>query len=375
MHPLAATFKAWLRCKPRGVCLPKEQAKEIFPVLKDLLRENKADSEGLALLPLFEPQVEQVLFKPGVEYVEFLSFWRVVAVVWHACGGEHGTSFTDELETFRDEILRTLDERGGSITGDQLKALAVSAGELSLQDAALWQDFVDALPPLDNLTAVECAVVLLPFLQDASDRAGRAPSGPELDILPPNMVQLHVYDVSKDEKIGSINRWLAPRSSPLKFGGVFHAGVEVYGLEWAYGMTFSETQPGVHCTMPKTHQMHTYRQSVNLGPTPLSAEEVAELISELAEEWPGTEYDLLHRNCCTFADTFAKALQTRRVPRWVHRLARVGATVDTAYTGVTNAWAKLNEWMPGSQPEPATWRPEAGGTWGLNSVEAPAPRK
>ena len=40
-------------------------------------------------------------------------------------------------------------------------------------------------------------------------------------------VQLHVYDVSKDEKIGSINRWLAPRSSPLKFGGVFHAGVEV----------------------------------------------------------------------------------------------------------------------------------------------------
>ena len=44
-------------------------------------------------------QVEQVLFKPGVEYVEFLSFWRVVAVVWHACGGEHGTSFTDELET------------------------------------------------------------------------------------------------------------------------------------------------------------------------------------------------------------------------------------------------------------------------------------
>ena len=33
--------------------------------------------------------------------------------------------------------------------------------------------------------------------------------------------------------------------------------------------------------------------------------QVAELISELAEEWPGTEYDLLHRNCCTFADTFA----------------------------------------------------------------------
>ena len=47
----------------------------------------------------FRSQVEQVLFKPGVEYVEFLSFWRVVAVVWHACGGEHGTSFTDELET------------------------------------------------------------------------------------------------------------------------------------------------------------------------------------------------------------------------------------------------------------------------------------
>merc|ERR1719460_2055247 len=339
MHPLAATFKAWLRCKPRGVCLPKEQAKEIFPVLKDLLRENKADSEGLALLPLFEPQVEQVLFKPGVEYVEFLSFWRVVAVVWHACGGEHGTSFTDELETFRDEILRTLDERGGSITGDQLKALAVSAGELSLQDAALWQDFVSALPALDELTAVECAVVLLPFLQDASDRAGRAQVGPELDVLPPNMVQLHVYDVSKDEKIGSINRWLAPRSSPLKFGGVFHAGVEVYGLEWAYGYTNCDTHPGIHSTLPMSHTSHTYRQSVLLGPTTLTAEEVAELISEMAEEWLGTEYDLLHRNCCTFADTFARCLLVRRIPRWVHRLARVGATVDTA-------WAKVQDWWP-----------------------------
>ena len=69
------------------------------------------------------------------------------------------------------------------------QALAVSAGELSLQDAPVWQDFVDALPPLDNLTAVECAVVLLPFLQDASDCAGRAQVGPELDVLPPNMVR------------------------------------------------------------------------------------------------------------------------------------------------------------------------------------------
>ena len=46
-------------------------------------------------------------------------------------------------------------------------------------------------------------------------------------------VQLHIYDVSQDEKIANLNRWLAPQGSPLKFGGVFHAGVEVTSLEAA----------------------------------------------------------------------------------------------------------------------------------------------
>jgi hypothetical protein len=347
MHALQAALQAWLRCKPRGVCLPAEQARGVFPALRELLREDGVAEDALSLLPLFEPQVEGALLKQGSnDAVTFLSFWRVVAVVWHACGGDHGTTLTDELETFRDEILRCLEDpaQNGEMSSAQFHELARNAAELSSTDQDTWYDFADHLADFGNLTATDIAVVLMPFLQDAADKATaamkKAGTEPVEETLSPNVVFLHIYDVSQDEKIANLNRWLAPQGSPLKFGGVFHAGVEVYGLEWAYGYTNCDTHPGIHSTLPKSHSSHSYRQSVLLGPTTLSAEEVAELISDMAEEWLGTEYDLLHRNCCTFADTLAKCLLVRRIPRWVHRLARVGATVDTA-------WAKVQDWWPG----------------------------
>jgi len=143
-------------------------------------------------------------------------------------------------------------------------------------------------------------------------------------------VYVHIYDVSQEESIQKINKWLASRYSPLKFGGVFHAGVEVNGLEWSYGMSFSESMPGISCVEPRMHPAHTYRQTVQLRHTKLSAEEIAELLSQLIEDYPGDDYCLLRRNCCNFADDFCRRLGAGRLPSWVIRLARLGARVDGA---------------------------------------------
>lgn len=148
-------------------------------------------------------------------------------------------------------------------------------------------------------------------------------------------VFVHIYDVSQEENIQKINRWLASRYSPLKFGGVFHAGIEVNGLEWSYGVSFSETMPGISCVEPKSHPCHSYRQTVQLRNTKMSAEEIADLLSTVIEEYPGDDYDLLRRNCCHFADDFARRLGAGRIPSWVHRLARLGARVDSAMQAIT----------------------------------------
>ena len=112
-------------------------------------------------MPLFEPQVEGALLKQGsTDAVTFLSFWRVVAVVWHACGGDHGTTLTDELETFRDDILRLLEDpvQKGMVSSGQLRGLANNAAELSSTDQDTWCDFADNLPELGDLNATDIAV-------------------------------------------------------------------------------------------------------------------------------------------------------------------------------------------------------------------------
>jgi len=89
--------------------------------------------------------------------------------------------------------------------------------------------------------------------------------------------------------------------------------------------------PGVSCGEPMTHPMHHYRQTVRLRDTDLSQADIGGIISVLLEEYPGDDYDLLRRNCCHFADDFARRLGCGGIPGWVHRLARIGAQLDDTW--------------------------------------------
>jgi len=77
--------------------------------------------------------------------------------------------------------------------------------------------------------------------------------------------------------------------------------------------------------VPRQHSQHQYYSTTELGETKLSPQEVKALLERLAELWPGGGYDLIHRNCCHFADAFAVELGMGNIPRWVNRFAR---TVD-----------------------------------------------
>merc|ERR1711920_271023 len=66
---------------------------------------------------------------------------------------------------------------------------------------------------------------------------------------------------------------------------------------------------------------------------------MGDILRSMLPKWMGTDYDLLHKNCCSFSDTFAKELGVGEIPQWVHHLADVGAGIDD---GVHSAVKELH---------------------------------
>lgn len=140
-------------------------------------------------------------------------------------------------------------------------------------------------------------------------------------------VMLRIYDVMGAEVVSGLNCLCRVIDT-----GAFHAGVEVHGLEWSFG--FSEDGSGVFSCTPGECGGHAYREAVSMGETSLGEEDVMILLSTLAQDWQGSDYDILRRNCCHFSDALCRQLQVGHIPGWVTNLAGAGAKVEA---GLRNA--------------------------------------
>jgi hypothetical protein len=110
---------------------------------------------------------------------------------------------------------------------------------------------------------------------------------PAVDCLPRNAVLLNVYDLVGE--LTTANSFL--NNSLVKSIGAFHAGVEVYGWEFAFYRTSVKDACGVFRSLkPREHPAHVYRQSINLGETKLKDWEIRWLIQRLANEWNGHQF-------------------------------------------------------------------------------------
>ncbi|CAK0863589.1 unnamed protein product [Prorocentrum cordatum] len=159
--------------------------------------------------------------------------------------------------------------------------------------------------------------------------AARQPSSPNpvaaqiSDASERPVVRLHIYDVTSESAVQRVNDVLRPVGV-----GIFHVGVE----EWSYGYSADET--GVGSCAPRRHKQHRYRESLEMGASPLSSEEIGKLLERMEEEWHGKDYDLLSRNCCHFSDALCRGLGVGTIPEWLLRMA---SAADTVRTGVDNA--------------------------------------
>jgi len=138
-------------------------------------------------------------------------------------------------------------------------------------------------------------------------------------------VTLNVYDVGRSLKSAALNRVLRPLGT-----GIFHCGVEVYNLEWSYSDTLSGEGDGIFCSYPRSCEGHNYCESVHMGETTTSEDDVLKLVYAMQMLWTVKDYDTLRKNCCHFCDDFCKRLGVGPIPDWIMSLAGAGAAALNA---------------------------------------------
>lgn len=126
-------------------------------------------------------------------------------------------------------------------------------------------------------------------------------------------VFLRVYNLGQT----FITRW---HNAMMKSYGAFHTGVEVYGKEWCYGASQDDTS-SVGYVEPGQCDQHDFRESLYMGSTSCTPEQVWAIIEDMGREWTGTSYDMFSRNCHNFSTEFCGRLGVSKPPPWVNELA------------------------------------------------------
>lgn len=140
-------------------------------------------------------------------------------------------------------------------------------------------------------------------------------------------VYLNVYDLTP---INGYAYWLGL--------GVYHSGVQVHGVEYAYG-AHDRPSSGIFEGEPRRCPGFRYRTSVLVGRTDLGPREVASLMDDLAKVYAGNAYHLISKNCNHFCNDVCVRLTGEGIPGWVNRLANLGFLCNCVLPSAINGAA------------------------------------
>ncbi|XP_074583347.1 deSI-like protein At4g17486 [Curcuma longa] len=125
-------------------------------------------------------------------------------------------------------------------------------------------------------------------------------------------VYLNVYDLTP---INGYAYWVGL--------GVYHSGVQVHGVEYAYG-AHEHPMTGIFEGEPRQCPGFAFRKSILIGRTELGSRDVRALMEGMAADYSGDTYNLISKNCNHFCDDACLRLTGTHIPKWVNRLAKIG---------------------------------------------------
>ena len=242
-------------------------------------------------------------------------------------------------------------------------------------------------------------------------------TGEEFPVFQTNAVKIHVYDLLTQDALVEmpylncnfpIGRcFKAVNDSCNYFGtGAYHVGVEVNGVEYAYGGNNIRGMSGIFTCVPKESPGYDYRDTIDFGKLHTTkrtwiripkasasnqrmsaalvrlteesndndddendASEASQheysfreietfadghtVIHEMAIEYMGADYDLLRKNCCTFANDVCLRLEVKEddIPSWFRNAAQAGAQAEDTLTNVDNTVKNVFSCNEGTMPQ------------------------
>ncbi|KAH6854212.1 PPPDE putative peptidase domain-containing protein [Chaetomium sp. MPI-CAGE-AT-0009] len=130
-------------------------------------------------------------------------------------------------------------------------------------------------------------------------------------------ILIHIYDLLPPGRISTV-LWHMGTS-------LLHSGVVINGKEYAYGGHDRRGLTGVYWTKPRTEPPGgTFRCEYLHGFTLAPLAEVEAIIREASEEFLGTGYNLLTRNCNHFTSYLCERLTGEPAPGFLNRAASIG---------------------------------------------------
>jgi hypothetical protein len=109
---------------------------------------------------------------------------------------------------------------------------------------------------------------------------------------------------------------------------LLHSGVVINGREYAYGGHDKRGVTGVYWTKPKTLPPGgTFKHEILQGFTLSPQNEIDAIIHEVSQEFQGTSYNLLTKNCNHFTAYLCQRLTGRPGPGWLNRAASIGVAL------------------------------------------------